>query len=181
MKKNFFLTMISFTSLTTIICSCNSSETNNSSLGTKDTPVVEKKEVQASGWTTSSELILGFIQASLKIDGSSVNVDSGKITIRPKADFSAIEIFSSKGRLMLKPGWHGLGNYDRAFAEWDDLSERMATHYSSDYNAPGNMKVTEWADGKVTASFSVTVIENNSISTPQQKLLEGEFYYLKDR
>ena len=181
MKKKNLQQWVGLIVTISIIFSCNAGEKKVSNPAVKDTTVIEKTEVQTSSWTTNTELILGTIRASLKIDGVQVNVDSGKITIRPKSDFSAIEINSSRGTLMLKPGWHGSGEYEKVFADWSDVGEGMAIRYSADYKAPGNMKVTEWANGKVSGSFSVVVVENNALEKPKQKMLEGEFHFLHDR
>ena len=164
-----------------IIFSCNSNEKNTGSPDTKDSTVVTKKEVQSGRWTTNSDLILGTIQATLKVDGASLNVDSAEITIRPKSDFSAIDLSCSRATLRLRCNWHGMGDHDKASAEWTDITEGAPTLFSSDYDAPGTMKITEWSDGKIAGSFSVTVIENNALFKPRKKLLEGEFHYISDK
>ena len=182
MKKKNFPVWVCFIAFLGIISSCKSKEKNPVGPGTGDSSVISEKGPQTANWNTNTELILGTIQADLKIDGMQVSVDSGKITIRPKTDFSAIEIYCSRGQLTLKSGWHGMGDYDKAYAEWYDMAQTgPGIRYSSDYDAPGTMKVTEWGDGKVAGSFSVTVIENNTIGDPGKKLLEGEFHYLHDR
>src|SRR2546430_2325319 len=104
MKKKNFRHWICLLSIPAFIFSCNSNNKDSGNPGTKDSPVVSKKEPSTSSlWTTNSDLILGSLLANFKIDGAQVNVDSAKITIRPKSDFSAIEISCSQGELMLKP------------------------------------------------------------------------------
>ena len=93
MKKKDFQIWVCFIALAGIISSCNPKDKKPDAPNIGDTPVViSDKNVQTSNWNTNTELILGTIQAKIKIDGMQVNVDSGKITIRPNSDFSAIEI-----------------------------------------------------------------------------------------
>lgn len=195
MKKKKFLVGICFITLLCILDSCNSNEKKITvpepvpgdtivtiPNGPQNPQIPQMPQTPGGSWTTNSDLILGTIQVDLKIDGVSTTTESGKITIRPKSDFSAIEVNCPNGQFTYKPGWHGMGDYDKGYAEWYEIIQGHAgSRFSSDYNAPGTMKITEWADGKVSGTFSVTVIENNTPVTPKKKLLEGAFHYLHDR
>ena len=75
-----------------------------------------------------------------------------------------------------------MGDYNKGNAEWYEIIQGYAgSRFSSDYNSPGTMKITEWSDCKVAGSFSVTVIENNTPVRLIKKLITGEFHYLHDR
>ncbi len=181
MEKKSIRSWVCFIGIIAIVSSCNSNNQKNpdnpGNPDTKDSMVGEKKEPPTSD-KPSKDLIVGAIDASLTINGAAADMQPGKITIRPKSDFSAIDIRCAEGKLVLSPGWHGIGDYDKVFGEWTDNSE--LTRYTSDSQAPGNMKITEWSDEKIAGTFSVTVIENNSIEAPRKKLLAGEFHYVHE-
>ena len=181
MKKKTLPVWIACMLAIVAIMSCNSREKTAADIVKMDTIVAAKKEIQTPGWTTNTELIVGMLRAGLKVDGILVTVDSAKITIRPQTFFSAIEIGSPRGSLLLNPGWHGLGDYANVYAEWSDNSGSNVTRYSTEDKANGAMKITEWGDGKVTGTFKIPVVENNALGIPKKRSLEGEFQYLQNR
>ena len=165
-----------------LIVSCKQKENKPDNSQNQDTTSSNKKEDKPT-LNNNPELVLGYLQVGLKVNGTVVPTDSAKITIRPKTDFSAIQIFcfknaqGNRGQLNLKSSWHGAGDYDNVSAEWND-----PTGYTSDYKYPGKMKITSWEPGRIDGTFSVTVINRQSVEyTPDKKLIEGEFHWLKER